>query len=137
MQRTKLHASGKISKNKCDLMLKVSFAAYFNKITSVLNFTLFSGIVLLIAKDTCMVPAGFTLAKHSCHGTVPWVVLCQPQHVFSCTPPTVHNLPRLGNMEYRLNAEGLRKVQPVDHRSYSSHNNKRAQPALVQLAPYR
>ena len=50
----------------------VSFAAYFNKITSVLNFRLFSGIVLLISKDTCMVPAGFTLAEHSYHGTVPW-----------------------------------------------------------------
>ena len=50
----------------------VGFAAYFNKISSVLNFRLFSGIVLLISKDTCMVPAGFTLAEHSCHGTVPW-----------------------------------------------------------------
>ena len=56
----------------------VSFAAYFNKKTSILNFRLFSGIVLLIAKDTCMVPVGFTLADHSCHGTVPWAVLCQP-----------------------------------------------------------
>ena len=40
-----------------------------------------------------MVPAGFTLAKHSCHGIVPWAVLCQPQHVFSYTPLAVHNLP--------------------------------------------
>ena len=37
-----------------------------------MNFRLFSGIVLPISKDTCMVPAGFILAKHSCHGTVPW-----------------------------------------------------------------
>ena len=54
----------------------IIFAAYFNKITSVLNFRLFSGIVLLTAKDTCMVPEGFTLAKHNCYGIVPWVVLC-------------------------------------------------------------
>ena len=56
----------------------VSFAAYFDKITSVPNFRLFSGIVLLIAKDTCIVPAGYTLAEHSCYGTVPWAVLFQP-----------------------------------------------------------
>ena len=70
----------------------VSFAAYFNKITSILNFKLFLGIVLLIEKDTCMVPTGFTLAKHSCHSTVPWAVLGQPQRMFSYTPPAVHNL---------------------------------------------
>ena len=40
-----------------------------------------------------MIPAGFTLAEHNCHGIVPLVVLCQPQSVFSYTPPAVHNLP--------------------------------------------
>ena len=70
----------------------VSFAACFNKITSVMNFRLFSGIVLLTAQDTCMVPAGFTLTEHSCHSTVPWAVLCQPQHMFSYMPTAVHNL---------------------------------------------
>ena len=40
-----------------------------------------------------MVPAGFTLAEHNCHGMVPLAVLCQPQRVFSYTPPAVHNLP--------------------------------------------
>ena len=40
-----------------------------------------------------MVPAGFTLAEHNCHGIVPLAVLCQPQRVFSYTPPAVHNLP--------------------------------------------
>ena len=74
-------------------MLSVSFAVYFHKITSVPNYILYSGIVLLITKNTCMVSAGFTLAEHSCHGTVPWAVLFQPQHVFSYTPPAVHNLP--------------------------------------------
>ena len=71
----------------------VSFAAYLNKKDSVLNFILFSGIVLLFSKNTCMITAGFTLAEHNCHGIVPLTVLCQPQRVFYYTPPAVHNLP--------------------------------------------
>ena len=39
-----------------------------------------------------MVPAGYTLAKHSYHGIVPWIVLCQPQCMFFYTPPAMHNL---------------------------------------------
>ena len=58
-----------------------------------MNFILFSGIVLLFSKNTYMIPAGDTLAKHNCHGIVPLAVLCQPQRVFSYTPPAVHNLP--------------------------------------------
>ena len=73
-------------------MIGVCFAAYFNKVTSVLNFRLFSGIVLISAKYTYMVPAGFILVKHSCHGSVPWAVLCQPQCTFFYTPSAVHNL---------------------------------------------
>ena len=80
----------------------LSFASHFNKITSVLVFRLFSGIVLLITKDTCMVPAGFTLAKHSCYRTVPWAVLCQLQHVFSYMPPAVHNLPPYITAQYSI-----------------------------------
>ena len=58
-----------------------------------MNFILFSGIVLLFSKNICMIPAGFTLAKHNCHDIVPLAVLCQPQRVFSYTPLGVHNLP--------------------------------------------
>ena len=80
----------------------VSFAEYFNRLTSVPSFILFSGIILLIAKDTCMIPAGFTVAKHSCYGTVPWAVLCQPQSMFSHAPPAVHNLPPHITAQYSI-----------------------------------
>ena len=51
------------------------------------------------------------------------------------TIPWISVFLQLGNIEYKMNAEGLRKVQPVSYRSYSSHNNKRAQLALAQLPP--
>ena len=80
----------------------VSFAAYFNKISSVLNFRLFSGICLLSAKDNCIVPSGFTLAWHRCHGPAPWVVLCQPQRMLSYMPPAVHNVPAHNIAQYSI-----------------------------------
>ena len=69
----------------------VSFSAYFKKNNFSSELYFFFGYVLLTAKDTCMVPIGFTLAKQSCYNTVPWV-LCQLQRLFSYMPPAAYNL---------------------------------------------